>query len=127
MRKFEEVKGIKAFNPDFTCLGFKYEVGGEYEVDNLVMCKSGFHFCEKLKDTERFYDFNLSNHYCVVVGSGEVLKEGKKYCAKKLKVIRELSTTEVIEKHLGYIPKGDFTEAKNSIEKIYLALKASGN
>ena len=46
-----EVKGYKAFNPDWTCKKFKYEVGKTYEMNEMpVICERGFHFCENLAD-----------------------------------------------------------------------------
>ena len=41
----------KVFNPNWTCRGFKYQVGETYEEDiNPSVCDRGFHFCKKLAD-----------------------------------------------------------------------------
>ena len=40
------IKGFKVFNPDWTCRGFKYEVGKTFVHNgNIEMCGSGFNFC----------------------------------------------------------------------------------
>ena len=39
----------KVFNPDWTCRGFKYQVGETYEEDiNPSVCDRGFHFLQKV-------------------------------------------------------------------------------
>jgi hypothetical protein len=48
--KFEEfninkIYGIKATNRDMTCLDFKYKLNKKYEIDEIEMCQTGFHFC----------------------------------------------------------------------------------
>ena len=37
----------KVFNPDWTCRGFKYQVGETYEEEaSPSVCDRGFHFCK---------------------------------------------------------------------------------
>jgi len=55
----ENIKGFKAFNPDWTCRGFQYEVGKTYEEDvTPSVCNIGFHFCKQAKDCFNYYSFN---------------------------------------------------------------------
>ena len=38
------ITAYKAFNPDFSCRGFKFEVGKSYEVGGKIKaCENGFH------------------------------------------------------------------------------------
>ena len=94
------VKGYKVFNPDWTCRGFKFEVGKVFE-ENVVpkCCKRGFHFCEKLSDCFSYYDFNINNKVAEVEALGEVSykKGNSKCCTNKIKIIRELTWNEVLE------------------------------
>ena len=54
------VKGFKGFNEDLTCRGFQYEIGKTYKHNGEVeLCRSGFHFCRKLKDVHQFYNLKL--------------------------------------------------------------------
>ena len=69
------VKGYKVFNPDWTCRGFKFEVGKVFK-ENVVpkCCKRGFHFCIKLSDCFSYYDFNINNKVAEVLeAKGTVL------------------------------------------------------
>ena len=52
----------KVFNSDWTCRGFKYQVGETYEEDiNPSVCDLGFHFCKKLADCFSYYAFDPDN------------------------------------------------------------------
>ena len=94
------MKGYKVFNPDWTCKDFQYEVGKSYEMDEKpAICHKGFHFCKKAVDCFNYYDFNPSNKVAEVEAYGEVeidSKEGK-ICTNKIKIIREIPWTEVLE------------------------------
>ena len=53
------VYGFKAFNPDWTCRGFQYEVGNSYILEEVpVMCARGFHFCIDPSFCFRYYDWD---------------------------------------------------------------------
>ena len=44
----EIITGYKAFDPDFKCRGFQYEVGKTFEHEGeSTLCSKGFHFCPK--------------------------------------------------------------------------------
>ena len=58
------MKGYKGFNKNLKCLGFQYEVGKEYEMDDdIVMCEKGFHFCKELIDVMDFYNTKNGNRF----------------------------------------------------------------
>ena len=91
------MKGYKVFNPDMTCKGFKFEVGKTYKVEgNLIMCKNGFHFCEKLKNCYNYYDFSYKNPVCEVEAIGETLTENDKTCTSEIKIFKMLSLEEIL-------------------------------
>ena len=92
------MKGYKVFNPDWTCRDFQYEVGKNYEMDELsVCCDRGFHFCVKLVDCFFYYDFNPENKVAEIETYGEVdTDDNSKYCTNKIKIVRELSWEEVL-------------------------------
>lgn len=69
------MKGYKAFNPDWTCRGFVYEVGKEYTHQGYIKpCESGFHFCQRAVDCFNYYDFNPNNKVAEVEALGELLQ-----------------------------------------------------
>ena len=40
-----KMKAYKAFDMNFKCREFQYEVGKTYKTDKAVICESGFHAC----------------------------------------------------------------------------------
>lgn len=90
------MKGYKVFNSDWTCRGFKYEVGETYEmIDKPEICKKGFHFCEELKDCFFYYPFDC---YRTKIAEIEALgdieednsEETSKRCTNKIRIVREI-------------------------------------
>ena len=94
----EKVKGYKVFEPDFTCRDFKYEVGKTYKHKGSIgLCEAGFHFCSQLKDCFNYYSFNPDNKVAEIVASGEVIVGDDKSVTNTIKIVREISWSEVLE------------------------------
>ena len=98
--KKNAIRAYKAFNSDLTCKGFQYEVGKEYHhKGKLELCESGFHACLKLVDCFSFYPFSeTKTRVAEVLVWGKVKYEdvGVKLCASNIKVVRELTWSEVL-------------------------------
>ena len=98
--KKKPIKAYKAFNSDLTCKDFQYEVGKEYHhKGKLELCESGFHACPKLVDCFRFYPFREAETRVAEVlvwGKVEYEDVGVKLCASNIKVVRELTWSEVL-------------------------------
>ena len=98
--KKNAIKAYKAFNSDLTCKGFQYEVGKEYHhKGKLELCESGFHACPKLVDCFRFYPFREAETRVAEVlvwGKVEYEDVGVKLCASNIKVVRDLTWSEVL-------------------------------
>ena len=98
--KKKAIKAYKAFNSDLTCKGFQYEVGKEYHhKGKFELCESGFHACPKLVDCFRFYPFREAETRVAEVlvwGKVEYEDVGVKLCASNIKVVRELTWSEVL-------------------------------
>lgn len=93
------MKGYKVFNPDWTCRDMQFEVGKSYEMEGKpVICKRGFHFCEKIVDCFQYYKFDSDNKVAEIEAFGELdfEEDEKKYCTNKIKIIRELNWHEVL-------------------------------
>ena len=92
-----EVKGFKVFNPDWTCRGFRYEVGQTYE-ENVIprACDRGLHFCKQARDCFNYYSFDPNNKVAEVIALGEVAEEGDKCSTNKLQIVREISWEELL-------------------------------
>ena len=91
------MKGYKVFEPDWTCRGFKYEVGSTYEMEGEpICCDRGFHFCKELKDCFGYYSFDPENKVAVVEVLGDIDTEGDKSCTNKIRIVEEITWEEVL-------------------------------
>ena len=93
-----KIKGYKVFNPDWTCLKFKYEVGKTYKHKGEIKpCSKGFHFCEKLIDCFNYYPFNPNNKVAEIEATGDILKDGDKSVTSEITIVKELDWHTVLE------------------------------
>ena len=85
--------GYKAFNQDLTCRGFQYEIGKTYSIKGLpILCQTGFHFCENIADTYRYYPMSDNTRICKIEAIGEIVtKDNIKYCTNKIKILEEIT------------------------------------
>ena len=87
----------KVFNSDWTCRGFKYQVGETYEEDiNPSVCDRGFHFCKKLVDCFNYYDFDPKNKVAEIDALGDISEGDGKCCTNKIKIVKEITWYEVL-------------------------------
>ena len=91
------IKGYKVFNPDWTCKGFKYEVGKTFKhKGNIKICDSGFHFCQKASDCFNYCYFDSNNKVAEVIAKGNVETEGCKSVTDEITIVREVSWSELL-------------------------------
>ena len=94
------MKGYKVFNPDWTCRGYQFEVGKTFTEDvTPVCCDSGFHFCTKIADCFKCYDFDPDNKVAEVEALGEIdtNEDDSKCSTNKIHIIREITWHEVLD------------------------------
>lgn len=93
------LRAFKAFLNDWTCRGFKYEVGKTYHQDGtIICCCNGFHACTNPLDIFNYYHGDLhSLHFAEVELSGEMDKDFDKVAASDIKIVRELTISELAE------------------------------
>lgn len=93
------VKGYKAFESDWTCMGKQYTCPGKFEeTGEIKMCSHGMHFCPELKDIYGYYSFNSDTKVAEVIATGEIYKDTNdddKLVTSNLEIVREVSWTEV--------------------------------
>jgi len=100
----KSITSYKAFNKDFTCNGFQFEVGKEYEHDGPIeICSSGFHACENPFDCWSYYD--VDSRYAIVKQSGNIGKHNtdSKVVSAKIKIEAEITLSSFIQKGVDYI------------------------
>ena len=93
------MKGYKAFDADWTCRGFQYEIGKTYELpegQELKVCESGFHFCKNPIDVFGYYPYNENTKIAEIEAFGDIQSEGTKYVTNKIKIVREFTRGELL-------------------------------
>ena len=126
----------KAFNDDFTCRSFQYEVGKTYtHAGKIRMCNAGFHACENPLDVLNYYNL-CDSRFALVELSGEILthdEEDSKLCAATLHVRAELKFPDFVKTAVQYLieackPKdGESSERVMASSGDYAKLASSGD
>lgn len=100
----EPIKAYKAFDKNFKCRGFQYEVGETYHIDEEVeICRKGFHACQNCMDVLRYYPLNDSRFAEVEIWGNVVFSENDgKLCASDIKIVRELTFEELFTESYKY-------------------------
>ena len=100
MKKKPTLKAYKAFDSDWKCNGVQFRVGETYRHKGpLIICKSGFHACEKLIDCFSYYPLVQWTLIAEVEILGKLIRHDSdsKICADKIKIIREIEFHEIKE------------------------------
>src|SRR3990167_1935804 len=97
MAKETRVTAYKAFNKDWACRGFQYEVGRTYEMTGpVVVCQSGFHACTIPADVWAYYDITESRIARVTVVDPVSHEGDSKVASAKITIEAEISLPEWI-------------------------------
>ena len=103
-----EVYGYKCFQKGLVNrYGVSFQVGKTYTCDGDIVfgtSGNGFHMCERLEDTLRFFDtFHEEVDICLVIGMGECVKRDDEYndyydmyVCEKMYIIKKLTREEII-------------------------------
>ena len=101
MTNKNKITGYKAFNKDWTCRGFQYEVGKTYTMkEKPICCRQGFHFCTNIADCFNYYENDPESTKIALVevlGDIDKMDDGSKCCTNKIKIVKEISFTEAYE------------------------------
>jgi hypothetical protein len=104
----QTVLGYKIFDNDWTCRGFQFPFGKQSDASTndtsasmtalhngpVVMCESGFHFCQRALDCLQYYPLDPSQKYAQVVASGIIVTSGEKGVTNELTLVKELTFEE---------------------------------
>lgn len=96
VKKEKAIAAYKAFNSNWTCLGFQYEVGKSYTHEGeIIPCTKGFHCCKKLRDCFNYYKFDPAvTRIAKVRVWGLVIKDNSysdsKLVANHIEIVEEL-------------------------------------
>ena len=98
--KENAIVAYKAFDENFRCRDFQYEVGKEYEIKGEIKCcERGFHACESPMEVFDYYDM-FNSRFAEVEQSGQIDKEddnkSTKICSSCIKIKAELKLADII-------------------------------
>lgn len=116
------IMAYKAFEMDFRCRGFQYEVGKEYHINgDISSCVKGFHACENLIDVFEFYPLGKSRIAEVelwgnIDESYQSLSDTVKLCASDIRIVREISLDDYINDNYD----GTIISSDSFNRKIYM-------
>lgn len=101
-----EVKGYKCFYKGLsTQYGDKLELGKVYTAHGkIVFGKNGYHFCQRMEDTFRYFDtFNCEVDVAKVIGMGKIDTSYDDYneyydlyCSEKIMLLKLLTRDDII-------------------------------
>ena len=107
--------GFKGFHRDWKCINSKkYKVGKTYHEDIAKICEYGMHFCKFPLDVFNYYKPGISKYALIETDEKDMdnnkgasyISYDTKQCTKKLKILKELSIKEMIEKTIEIIKEG---------------------
>ena len=103
----EMIKAYKGFNRDMTCdpkgVKFQYEEGKEYETQEAVACKRGFHACERPLDVFKYYAPGASVYH-EVEQSGEISRDSEdgKAASTRIRIGARLDIAGLVKAQIEY-------------------------
>ena len=109
--KENAIVAYKAFDENFRCRDFMYEVGKEYHINGDVkMCENGFHACKDLMDTFSYYPI-VKSRFAIVKLWGDILFGFDKMCASDIEIVEELPLKDIVKRYV--LSKVNFLKYKN--------------
>lgn len=111
------MKAYKGFNKDMTCRGFQFKEGETYTEDKAVLCKSGFHACERPLDVFNYYAPGSSVYHEVELDDVCEKRESDdtKICGKSIKIGAAVDVKGLIKAQFEYVKAhctGEYTDPK---------------
>ena len=113
------MKAYKGFNKDFTCRGFQFEEGKEYEEEEAVLCEKGFHACTNPLDVLNYYN-DVEGKYCEVEldeVSNDKKENDSKICGKRIKINAEIGFVGLFKMGIEWL-KGQTIFSKNDTKEL---------
>ena len=129
MSKEKTIKSFKAFDREMKCLCFQYEVGKEYEENNIKVCERGFHACENPFDVLDYYPLvderGMPSRFAEVEQSGDIDRDENKTCSSKIRIKAELTIGQFVKACVEWIK--DATSYKTKVSGNCAQIGSSGN
>ena len=112
-KKTKKIIGYKAFDKNFKCQNYQFEVGKTYEHESEIkLCSSGFHFCKYPLSVFNYY--NITDNIKFAEIETELIDDveekyddndinQEKLVTEKIKIKKELSLSELIKAQIDFI------------------------
>ena len=98
------MKVYKGTDKNMKCRGYQYELGKTEETDSAVLCKSGFHACERPLDVLGYYPPNNSRYFAAEAEDVSPERNGdSKIVCKRLTLVAEIGIEGLIKDHIEYV------------------------
>lgn len=116
------VYGFKGFDKYLRCRGYQFEIGETYYheggINDIKICRKGFHFCTNLNDVFNHYSLNglhsflsdnvnKSNRFCIVKAKhhlGIEYNQSDKNVTDEITIVEEIPI-EIIKEYKEYLEK----------------------
>jgi YD repeat-containing protein len=89
---------------NYKCLDQTYEIGQEYKMDQKpLICKVGFHYCDRAKDTLTHYDYDSFFKLLEIedLNPSETIRQHDKSCSNHIRIVREITDPTELLNLLG--------------------------
>ena len=100
------ITSIKGFNADWTCRGFKFEIGKTYEVSGKInACENGFHACPTDENPLSVFEFYppAGARFAEVTQSGATDRDNTKLASASITIGVELSLGDLAARAVKWV------------------------
>ena len=100
------IRSIKGLNADWTCRGFKFEVGKTYSVEGpIVACRNGFHACPIDQHPLSVFEFYApaGSRFVEVTQSGKAHAQETKFASATITIGIELSISDLVARAVKWV------------------------
>lgn len=103
------ITGYKGTDKDMKCRDYQFELGKQFDMpegEEIILCSSGFHLCQNLKNVFRYYKLGDGNRFFEVKAlvrrynkNGTYVYEHRedKMTSKSITFVRELTADEIFD------------------------------
>ena len=99
------IQSIKAFDADFSCRGYKFEIGKTYEVSGRIeACANGFHACPESEHPFSVFEYYPpSSRFALVSQAGATHVHGNKLASAKITINAEVSFGDLTKRAIEWV------------------------
>ena len=128
------VRGYKVTDKNMQCRGYQFELKKEFiHSGEPVLCKNGFHFCEKLINCFDYYSFDPENRIFEIVAKNVINDDGNKSVCSVIFFEKELTWFDVLslvntgENNTGMGNSGDYNSGNRNSGNCNSGYRNSGD